>query len=102
MNLGKFRWIKETTIIEIERHGHKGLHNVTDMSKYGLAGGINIESAKEEPELRPYKIAMKCWDKGFYVRYGGDTIQLGLPFIVSEQEIKDVVGAISDSIKELQ
>ena len=41
-------------------------------------------------------------DKGFYVRYGGDTIQLGLPFIVSEQEIKDVVGAISDSIKELQ
>jgi len=36
------------------------------------------------------------------VRYGGDTIQLGLPFIVSEQEIKDVVGVISDSIKELQ
>ena len=32
---------------------------------------------------------MKCWDKGFYVRYGGDTIQLGLPFIVSEKQIKD-------------
>lgn len=45
--------------------------------------------------------ALKFWDKGFYVRYGGDTIQLGLPFIVSEQEIKDVVGAISYLIKEL-
>jgi beta-alanine--pyruvate transaminase len=30
---------------------------------------------------RPYEIAMKCWDKGFYVRYGGDTIQLAPPFI---------------------
>ena len=45
--------------------------------------------------------ALKFWDKGFYVRYGGDTIQLGLPFIVSEQEIKDVVGAISYLINEL-
>ena len=68
---------------------------------FSLAGGITIESAKNEPALRPYQIAMKCWDKGFYVRYGGDTIQLGLPFIVSEKQIKDVVGAISDSIKEL-
>jgi hypothetical protein len=32
-----------------------------------LQGGITIESAKNEPALRPYQIAMKCWDKGFYV-----------------------------------
>ena len=67
-----------------------------------MAGGITIEAAKDQPALRPYQIAMKSWDKGFYVRYGGDTIQLGLPFIVSEQEIRDVVGVISDSIKELR
>jgi beta-alanine--pyruvate transaminase len=34
-----------------------------------------------EPARRPYEIAMKCWKKGFYVRYGGDTIQLAPPFI---------------------
>ena len=33
----------------------------------------------------------KCWQKGFYVRYGGDTIQLGLPFIVSREEIDAVI-----------
>ena len=92
---------KMSPIFEKELHSLKGLQYVADIRNYGLAGGITIESAKNEPALRPYQIAMKCWDKGFYVRYGGDTIQLGLPFIVSEKQIKDVVGAISDSIKEL-
>ena len=91
-----------TPLFEQELHSLKGLQHVADIRNYGLAGGITIEAAKDQPALRPYQIAMKCWDKGFYVRYGGDTIQLGLPFIVTEQEIKDVVGAISDSIKELQ
>ncbi|MDC3280856.1 aspartate aminotransferase family protein [Candidatus Pseudothioglobus singularis] len=92
---------KMSPIFEKELHSLKRLQYVADIRNYGLAGGITIESAKNEPALRPYQIAMKCWDKGFYVRYGGDTIQLGLPFIVSEKQIKDVIGAISDSIKEL-
>jgi beta-alanine--pyruvate transaminase len=37
-----------------------------------------------EPAKRPYQIAMKCLEKGFYVRYGGDTIQLAPPFIATE------------------
>mgnify|MGYP006056727997 FL=1 len=92
---------KMSPVFEKELHSLKGLQYITDIRNYGLAGGITIEAAKNEPALRPYQIAMKCWDKGFYVRYGGDTIQLGLPFIVTEKQIKDVVGAISDSIKEL-
>jgi len=92
---------KMSPVFETELHSLKGLQYVTDIRNYGLAGGITIESAKNEPALRPYQIAMKCWDKGFYVRYGGDTVQLGLPFIVSEKQIKEVIGAISDSIKEL-
>ena len=44
---------------------------------------------------------MKCWEKGFYVRYGGDTIQLGLPFIVENQQIDDLINAVGESIREL-
>jgi len=51
--------------------------------------------------LRPYLIAMKMWHKGFYVRYGGDTIQLGLPFTVTKQEIDLLINALADTIKEL-
>jgi beta-alanine--pyruvate transaminase len=93
---------KMSPIFEQQLHSLKGLQYVADIRNYGLAGALTIEAFEDQPALRPYQIAMKCWDKGFYVRYGGDTIQLGLPFIVTEQEIKDVVGAISDSIKELQ
>jgi len=88
-------------VFEEAIHSLKGVKYITDIRNYGLAGGLTIEAVVGQPALRPYQIAMKCWEKGFYVRYGGDTIQLGLPFIVEQQEIDDVVNAIGDSINEL-
>jgi len=82
-------------------HGLKDTKYVADIRNYGLAGGITIEAAPGEPALRPYQIAMKCWEKGFYVRYGGDTIQLGLPFTVEAREIDSLINALGESINEL-
>ncbi len=82
-------------------HSLKGTQYISDIRNYGFAGGITIEPAPGEPLLRPYQIAMKCWEKGFYVRYGGDTIQLGLPFTVEKEEIDSVINAIGESINEL-
>ena len=82
-------------------HSLKGTQYVADIRNYGFAGGITIESAPGDPGLRPYQIAMKCWEKGFYVRYGGDTIQLGLPFNVEREEICSLINAVGDSINEL-
>jgi beta-alanine--pyruvate transaminase len=41
------------------------------------------------------------WEKGFYVRYGGDTIQLGLPFVIEKSEIDSLVSALGESLDEL-
>lgn len=82
-------------------HSLKGTRYITDIRNYGLAAGLTIESAPGEPALRPYQIAMKCWEKGFYVRYGGDTIQLGLPFTVELDEIDLLINALGESIREL-
>lgn len=79
-------------------HDLKHLSNVTDIRNYGLAAGITLASYEKEPAKRPYEVAMKMWDKGFYVRYGGDTIQLGLPFIVDKQEIDLLVTALDECI----
>jgi adenosylmethionine-8-amino-7-oxononanoate aminotransferase len=49
--------------------------------------GLTIAPLPGEPARRPYEIAMACWKKGFYVRYGGDTIQLAPPFISTPAEI---------------
>ena len=95
--------VKEMSpIFEQALHSLKGTKYISDIRNYGLAGGITIESAPGEPALRPYQIAMKCWEKGFYVRYGGDTIQLGLPFITEREEIDNVINAIGESILELK
>ncbi|MCV6587469.1 MAG: aspartate aminotransferase family protein [Marinobacterium sp.] len=82
-------------------HSMKGLQYVSDIRNYGLAGALTIEAAPGEPALRPYQIAMNCWQKGFYVRYGGDTIQLGLPFTVELDEIDRLINALGESISEL-
>ena len=81
-------------------HGLKGAKHVADIRNYGLAAGITISALPGEPAKRPYEIAMKCWDKGFYVRYGGDTIQLAPPFISTEAEIDRLVSALGDALAE--
>jgi beta-alanine--pyruvate transaminase len=43
---------------------------------------------------------MNCWKKGFYVRYGGDTIQLAPPFISEKAEIDRLVNALADALAE--
>ena len=77
---------------------------VADIRNYGLAGALQlVPGGKDgsEPALRPYQVAMKCWEKGFYVLYGGDTIQLGLPFISTPQEIDALINALGESLDEL-
>jgi len=90
------------TAVHFEKtiHELKDCPNVVDIRNYGLASGITLHPYPGEPAKRPFEVAMNMWDKGFYVRYGGDTIQLGLPFIVEESQIDSVVSALSESLDE--
>ncbi|SDK98117.1 beta-alanine--pyruvate transaminase [Franzmannia pantelleriensis] len=88
-------------VFESALHGLKGTRYISDIRNYGLAGALQIEPYPGEPTRRPFEIAMKCWEKGVYVRYGGDTIQLGLPFIVEHEEIDHLVNVLGDAIGEL-
>ena len=80
-------------------HSLKGSKHVLDIRNFGLAAGFTIDPVAGEPGKRPYEIAMKMWEKGFYVRYGGDTIQLAPPFITTEAEIDSLVNALGDALK---
>lgn len=83
-------------------HGLKGTQHITDIRNYGLAGALTIEAFNSEPAKRPYEIAMKMWKKGFYVRYGGDTIQLGLPFTSELTEIDSLINALGETLTEVE
>ena len=81
-------------------HSLKGVKHVADIRNYGLAAGFTIAALPGEPARRPYEIAMACWKKGFYVRYGGDTIQLAPPFISEKDEIDRLINALGDALSE--
>ena len=81
-------------------HGLKGAKHVADIRNLGLAAGFTLASAPGEPARRPYEVAMKCWEKGFYVRYGGDCIALAPPFTSTEAEITSLVSALGDALNE--
>jgi len=81
-------------------HSLKGTKHITDIRNFGLAAGITIDALPGEPARRPYEIAMKCLKKGFYVRYGGDTIQLAPPFIIEKSEIDSLINALGEALSE--
>jgi len=79
-------------------HGLKGRAHVIDIRNYGLAVGLIFASAPDEPLKRPFDVAMKCLDKGIYVRYGGDTIQLAPPFISEKPELDRMISVLADAL----
>jgi len=81
-------------------HSLKGAKHVADIRNFGLAAGLTISALPGEPARRPYDIAMAMLKKGFYVRYGGDTIQLAPPFITTRAQIDSLVNALGESINQ--
>jgi beta-alanine--pyruvate transaminase len=79
-------------------HQLKGAKHVTDIRNFGLAAGLTIEALPGEPAKRPFEIAMKCLEKGVYVRYGGDTIQLAPPFISEKAELDRLISVLADAL----
>jgi beta-alanine--pyruvate transaminase len=81
-------------------HSLKGQKHVSDIRNYGLAAGLTLDPAPGEPAKRPYEVAMKCFAKGVYVRYGGDTIQLAPPFIIEKPEIDRLINVLGEALAE--
>ena len=89
-------------VFEESLHSLANSPNVLDIRNYGLAGGLTLGAYPGEPLRRPFEVAMDMWKKGFYVRYGGDTIQLGLPFVVTESEISSLINALGESLSRVR
>ena len=81
-------------------HSLKGSKHVTDIRNYGLAAGFTLAPVPGEPAKRPFQVAMRCLEKGFCVRYGGDTIVLAPPFIIEKSEIDSLVNALGEALHE--
>ena len=81
-------------------HALAGMPYVSDIRNYGFAGALQFEAYPGEPARRPFEIALRMWEKGFYVRYGGNTIQLGLPFVIEKAQIDSLLQALGETLRE--
>ncbi|MEW6694788.1 MAG: aspartate aminotransferase family protein [Pseudomonadota bacterium] len=89
-------------VFEAAVHSLRGASaHLIDIRNYGLAAGLTLAPVPGEPLRRPFEVAMRMWAKGFYVRYGGDTIQLAPPFISTEADIDRLVDALGQTLREL-
>jgi beta-alanine--pyruvate transaminase len=83
-------------LLECSVHELHNAPHVADIRNFGLAAGITLNAFPGEPAKRPFDVAMAMLDRGFYVRYGGDTIQLAPPFISTPGEIDSLINALGD------
>jgi len=87
-------------LFEEKVHSLKGTKHVADIRNYGLAAGLTIAAMPGEPARRPYEVAMAMFKKGFYVRYGGDTIQMAPPFISTPAQLDSLINALGETLNE--
>lgn len=88
-----------TTHFEECVHRLRGLPHVLDIRNIGLAAGITLAPKQGDPTLRPFEVAMDCWKQGYYVRFGGDTIQLAPPFVSTPEQIDRLIAALAEALQ---
>ena len=79
-------------------HGLKGVKHISDIRNFGLAGALTIAANPGEPLRRPYEIALAMWERGFYVRWGGDTLQFAPPFVAEKSDLDALFNTLNDVI----
>lgn len=79
-------------------HGIRGARHIVDIRNCGLAGAIQLAPRDGDPTIRPFEASMKLWQQGFYVRFGGDTLQFGPTFIARPEELERLFDAVGEAL----
>lgn len=79
-------------------HQLKGSPHVVDIRNCGLIGAVQLAARDGDPSIRPFEIGMQLWKAGFYVRFGGDTLQFGPMFNSQAADLDRLFNAVGEQI----
>ncbi|MDC4531316.1 aspartate aminotransferase family protein [Acinetobacter baumannii] len=79
-------------------HGLKGAPHILDIRNCGLIGALQLAPRDGDATIRGFELGMKLWKEGFYVRFGGDTLQFGPMFNSTEADIDRLMNAVGDTL----
>lgn len=82
-------------------HGLKGTKHVVDIRNCGLVGALQIGARDGDAVIRPFEAGLALWKAGFYVRFGGDTLQFGPTFNTKPEELQRLFNAVGDTLNKL-
>ncbi|WP_284084043.1 aspartate aminotransferase family protein [Acinetobacter nosocomialis] len=83
-------------------HGLKGAPHILDIRNCGLIGALQLAPRDGDATIRGFELGMKLWKKGFYVRFGGDTLQFGPMFNSTEADIDRLLNAVGDALYQVK
>ncbi|WP_128814370.1 aspartate aminotransferase family protein [Acinetobacter calcoaceticus] len=82
-------------------HELKGAPNIIDIRNCGLIGAVQLAPRDGDATIRGFEIGMQLWKEGFYVRFGGDTLQFGPMFNSTEADIDRLMNAVGDALHQV-
>ncbi len=83
-------------------HELKGTPNIIDIRNCGLIGAVQLAPRDGDATIRGFEIGMQLWKAGFYVRFGGDTLQFGPMFNSTEAELQRLMNAVGEAIYQVK
>ncbi|WP_416041456.1 aspartate aminotransferase family protein [Acinetobacter lactucae] len=83
-------------------HELKGAPNIIDIRNCGLIGAVQLAPRDGDATIRGFEIGMQLWKAGFYVRFGGDTLQFGPMFNSTEVELQRLMNAVGEAIYQVK
>jgi len=83
---------------ETSLHALRNCPNVVDIRNCGLVGAIQLAARDGDAIVRPYDAGIALWKAGFYVRFGGDTLQFGPMFNTEAAELDRLFDAVGDTL----
>ena len=86
-------------VFEDALHGLEDAPNVRDVRNIGLAGAVELEPRPDAPGARGSEVFASAFERGLLVRATGDTIAIGPPLVVSEEEIGTIAATLGDVLR---
>lgn len=83
-------------------HELKGAPNILDIRNCGLIGAVQLAPRDGDATIRGFEIGIQLWKAGFYVRFGGDTLQFGPMFNSTEAELQRLMNAVGEAIYQVK
>jgi beta-alanine--pyruvate transaminase len=86
-------------VLEEAIHTLRGEPGVLDIRNIGLAAAVDLEPLPGAPGMRALKVFERALREGQYLRFTGDTIAVGPPFIATAEELARMVDALRTAIR---